>query len=249
MKKNALLLIVVVLVVGIGLYLRQRAQCAVTLSAQQVAYLRQHYTPEELTYFGQVAFGNDLGTLSPTIHRWSRQRVRVRIMSSCTRAERAEVARVLRDINAISHSTQFMLGSQGEPDLEIHLVPKREMNRLFQGQQISTNGTFGFETSPCGEIEHAPVAVSNGLDLPGWKESVIREEIAQSIGLPKDSDWYAKSVFSSNRQIVIQDVDQTEQLFATEFLPIDQKLIAILYNSGIPLNTTFPDFAAQVLAK
>ncbi|OUJ70383.1 hypothetical protein [Hymenobacter crusticola] len=67
--------------------------------------------------------------------------------------------------------------------------------------------------------------------------------------MPKDTNCYTKSVFSSNRQIVLPDTEHTKELFATESLPIDWKLIDLLYNSGIPVNTTLADFTAQVLAK
>jgi hypothetical protein len=247
--KTLLIVVTIALFLGLGFYLRQRAQCATTLTAQQVAHLRTHYTREELTYFSQVAFGNDLGMLSPTIHRWNRPRVHVRIMSACDSAERHEVVRVLRDINQISRSTQFVLGAHPAPDLKLYLVPRQELKGLFHGHQGSANGSFGFQTSPYGEILSATVAVANNLSLPGWKEAIIREEIAQSIGLPRDTNRYAKSVFSSKRQIVIQDPDHSYEQFATEFLPIDQTLIDLLYNAGIPVNTDFVDFSTQVLPR
>ncbi|WP_143436664.1 hypothetical protein [Hymenobacter crusticola] len=99
-------------------------------------------------------------------------------MSACTAAVQAEVAHVLGELNAISRSTQFVLGDQAEPDLKIYLVPKKEMGRLFHGAQEGSNGMFGFETSACGESLSTTVAVSTGVELPGWKESIIREEIA-----------------------------------------------------------------------
>jgi hypothetical protein len=239
----------IALLCGLGFFIQQQARCATTLTVQHVTYLRTHYTREELIYFSQVAFGNDLGTLSPTIHRWNRPRVNVTIMSACDSAERHEVVRILQDLNKINRSTKFVLGSHSAPDLKIHLVPRRELKGIFHGSQGDANGSFSFETNACGEILSATVAVANNLSLPGWKEAVLREEIAQSIGLPKDTNRYAKSVFSSNRQIIIQDPDHSYELFATEFLPIDQKLIDILYNSGIPVNTDLADFSAQVLTQ
>lgn len=254
MKKILLVAVVVFLVVGLGSYWRARARCTTTLTGQQVAHLRTHYTQEELTYFRQVASGNDLGTLSATIHRWNRPRVTVRIMSACESAERREVVRVLQDLNHLSRSTQFVLGTYAAPDLKIYFVPRREISHFFAKHSanphtLDANGLFGFETSACGEIVSATVAVANNLDLAGHKEAIIREELAQSIGLPKDTKRYAKSVFSSNRQIIIQDPEHTYDQFATEFLPIDEKVIDILYNSGISINTEASDFTAQVLTQ
>jgi hypothetical protein len=246
--KRSLLPLTLALLVGLGFFLRQRAACATTLTAQQVAHLRARYSREALLYFSQVAFGNDLGTLSPTIHRWNRPRVQVAIMSAYDSVELREVKRILHDLNAISHTTHFLLGAHTAPDLKIYLVPRAALAGLFPGATGNANGSFGFQTSPCGEILSATVAVANDLSLPGWKQAVLREELAQSIGLPKDTDRYAKSVFSSNRQLLIDDPDHSYAQFATEFLPLDQELIAILYNSGLPVNTSLADFSAQVLA-
>lgn len=246
--KTRLLVAALALLGGLGFFLHQRRSCTTTLTAQHVAHLRTQYTREALLYFSQVAFGNDLGTLSPTVHRWNRPRVNVRIMSACDSAEQHEVERILHDLNAISRTTHFVLGPHTTPDLKIYLVPRSALSDVLPGAAGAANGSFGFQTSPCGEILSATVVVANDLSLPGWKQAVLREELAQSIGLPKDTDRYAKSVFSSNRQILIEDPDHSYGQFATEFLPLDEQLIDILYNSGLPLNTSLTDFSAQVLA-
>jgi hypothetical protein len=246
--KTRLLILALALLGGLAFFRYQRPACAPPLTPRQVAYLRAHYSREALRYFSQVAFGNDLGTLSPTIRRWNRPRVNVRILSACDSAERHEVARILHDLNAITRSTHFVVDPHAPPDLKIYLVPRAALSQVFPAADGTANGSFGFQTSPCGEILSATVAVANDLSLPGWKQAVLREELAQSIGLPKDTDRYAKSVFSSNRQIHIEDPDHSYAQFATEFLPLDKQLIDILYNSGLPLNTSLTDFSAQVLA-
>ncbi|MBD2722016.1 DUF2927 domain-containing protein [Hymenobacter armeniacus] len=232
----------------IGFYARQTWSCHASLTPAQAKRLRTEYSREDLSYFGQIAFGNDLGTLSETIHRWNRPVVRVAIMTACTAAEKQEVRRVLADLNTISRSTKFQL-QPDKPDLRIYFAPIQDIPQLFRGHDGSANGTFAFRTTPCGEITSATVAVANNLTFEGHEEAIIREEIAQSIGLPKDTNRYPKSVFSSNRQIVIDQASgDTYRLFATEFLPIDRRIISILYNSGIPVNTSRADFTRHVLA-
>ena len=246
--KIVLLLLALAATVAGGFYAFKTQACRVALTPEQARRLREAYRPEALAYFGEIAFGNDPGTLSPTIHRWNRPVVRVKIVTPCTAAEQREVQRVLADLNAISHATRFVLGP-GAPDLSIHFVPIQELSRVFRGHDGSANGLFGFRTTTCGEITSATVAVANNMTFAGHEESIIREEIAQSIGLPRDTRRYPKSVFSSRRQVILDGATgSTYGLFATEFLPIDQQVISILYNSGIPVNTTLADFTSSVLA-
>lgn len=246
--KTVLLLAALVAAIVAGVYGIKAEACQASLSPTQAERLRAEYSQEALYYFSQIAFGNDLGTISTTIHRWNRKVVNVRIVSPSTAAEKREVRRVLADLNAISRFTKFLM-VPGKPDLIIYFVPLQEIPKLFHGHDGSANGTFGFSTAMCGEITSAKVAVANNLTFKGHEEAIIREEIAQSIGLPKDTGRYPKSVFSSNRQIVINETSgSTYNLFATEFLPIDKQVISILYNSGIPVNTSLADFASSVLA-
>ena len=245
--KIVLLLIAIAAAGAAGFYALKVRACRTSLTPGQAQRLRAAHSQEELTYFSQIAFGNDLGTLSPTIHKWNRPVVHVKIVTQCTAAEKREVQRVLADLNAISRSTRFLL-DPAEPDLSIYFVPIQDIPKLFHGHDGGANGSFGFSTTLCGEITDAKVVVANNLTFRGHEEAVIREEIAQSIGLPKDTDRYPKSVFSSNRQIFIDETTgSTYGLFATEFLPIDKRVIGILFNSGIPVKTSLADFAGSVL--
>lgn len=239
--------LIIIAVIVIGWHVTKSSICRASLTSEQVNYLHNNYSKEELSYFSEVAFGNDLGTLSPTIHKWNKKIVNVSIVTSYTKKEYQEVNKVLNDLNSISQYTKFVLGAQA-PDLSIYFVPRQDIKKLFHGHSGDANGTFGFSTTMCGEITSAKVAVVNNLSFSGWEEAVIREEITQSIGLPVDTDKYTKSVFSSNKQIIINDVSEnTYNLFATEYLPIDKKVISILYNSGLQINITLEDFKNQVL--
>jgi len=239
--------IVIIALVVVGWYATKSSICRASLTSEQVNRLHNNYTKEELNYFSKIAFGNDLGTLSPTIHKWNKKIVNVKIITSCTKKEYQEVNKVLNDLNSISQYTKFILGKQ-TPDLSIYFMPRQDIKKLFHGHSGDANGTFGFSTTMCGEITSAKVAVGNNLSFAGWEEAIIREEITQSIGLPIDTDEYTKSVFSSNKQIIINDVSEnTYALFATEYLAIDKKIISILYNSGLQINTTLDDFKNQVL--
>jgi hypothetical protein len=249
------ILIAIIATVTLGVYALKVQACRTSLTPEQAQQLRAAYSQEELTYFSLIAFGNDLGTLSPTIHKWNQPVVHVKIVTPCTAAEKQEVQRILADLNAICNSTKFLLDPEKpnlgtHPDLNIHFVPIQDIPKLFKGHDGSANGTFGFSTTMCGEITSAKVAVANNMTFSGHEESVLREEIAQSIGLPKDTDRYPKSVFSSDRQIIIDEkTGNTRDLFGTEFLPIDKQVISILYNSGIPVNTTLDDFVGKVLSQ
>ena len=179
---------------------------------------------QTIQYFKDVALGFEAGNSSRITRKWiSDMKIfidgnpsdTVMTMIEETNAQLNELPTDGFEIeivdNQLTSNTYFFLGSASE---YTELFPDAEE---ILGSDLGTFYVWWNNS----RINEARIFVDTDRTNLRQQRSLIMEEITQSLGLGRDSPRYPNSIFYES---------QSMGGFATEFAPIDQELIRLLYH-------------------
>ncbi|GMV04176.1 MAG: hypothetical protein AMXMBFR53_04570 [Gemmatimonadota bacterium] len=176
------------------------------------------YTADEVDYFTEIALGFEFGSASRVVRRWG-QPVRFRVNGDATEADRAQLARVVSEINALTSLTD-MVEVEADPLVEIHFAPVSRFSEILPGYVPGNIGYFSVWFDGAGHFTRAVVLLASDREQE-VRDHLIREEVTQILGLGRDSDLYPESIFYQPWSLV------------SEYAPVDRALVEMLYRPEV----------------
>ena len=196
-----------------------------------ITELKKRYSIEEINYFYETALYNEeLGEQPHFIVKWKHD-ILISIFGDTLVGDHARVQDVIEQLNALS----LPIGISMTPDTTVANLRVRFGNKQQLNLANSVRGHANITATKRGIAQYADVEIVN--DTPEkirdnvHRQSIILEEITQSLGIPADSYAYPRSVFYEgwNREIQLSE--------------IDKRIIQLLYEPSIPVGCTCAQFA------
>lgn len=181
------------------------------------------YTAEQIDYFLEIALGSEFGDADAAVRKWNGS-VRIRVNGMPTGEDLRSLNAVIQDINGLAPGIHLQVDDQN-PNVELHFAPESQFSRIEPHYQPVNLGYFWTEWHQ-DVLNHATVLISTTGITQTERSHLIREELTQSLGLMRDSDRYPDSLFYQG---------WTEP---TQFAPIDQVLIQMLYRPEVQAGMT-----------
>ncbi|MEM8894907.1 MAG: DUF2927 domain-containing protein, partial [Bacteroidota bacterium] len=179
---------------------------------------------EVISYFKEVALGFEGGTSSEITRKWNAP-MRIFMDGETTSTIERKVEQVVNEINAMA-TDGFNIEFVDRNDLSncyIYFGKASDFISLFpdSNDQIGSNFALFRVWWNNNFINQARIFIDTERPTPEQQESLIMEEITQTLGLGKDSPRFPNSIFYETA---------TRGGFVTEYADIDRELIRLLYH-------------------
>lgn len=158
------------------------------------------FTPEQIDYFKEVAFGSEFGKQTNAIRKWQ-QPIRLEIKGTPTKDDRSTLDQVIKELRELSGQEITIVPADG--NAEIHFVKPSQFKRIEPNYQPLNSGFAWVWWNDRFEITRARILISATIGQ-AERDSVIREELTQSLGLLADSERYPDSIFYQGYNQVAQ---------------------------------------------
>ena len=177
------------------------------------------YTPEQISYFLEVAMGSEFGQSTPIVKKWQGP-VRIKIYGTPTPEDFSTLQTVIQEIAGLAEGLQLQI-VQDNPNMEIYFVPESDFRRYEPNYQPLNYGFFWTHWDNQSTIYNARILITTVGVSQKERSHLIREELTQSLGLMQDSSRYQDSIFFQG---------WTDP---TQYAEIDKALIQMLYRPEI----------------
>lgn len=174
------------------------------------------FSPEEVSYYLDVAIGTEYGDADPVIHKWGDEIV-VYVSGKPGQADMQELDRVIDDLNRLLDGPDIRTTARREsPNLRIHFAPESTFADVLHQYVPVNRGFFWFHTDETAEIIEADVLIDNTDAISQVSRNhLIREEFTQALGLARVTEEFPESIFGPAGPT------------PTEYAPIDRTVIRI----------------------
>jgi hypothetical protein len=189
---------------------------------------------QSVAYFEEIAFGTEYGGGSEVIHRWTDD-VAVAVHGDLNEEDRANLCRVLFDINALVDTIDVSIVGSGQ-NVNLYYAPQSDFKGIEPGYVPGNLGFFYTWWDATGSMTEAKILIATDQVTQAERNHLVREELTQILGLMKDSYAYPDSIFYQ---------EWTE---VQEYADIDEDVIAILYLPEIVPGMT-PEEARAVIPR
>jgi len=180
------------------------------------------YQKNVVQYFREIALGFEYGTASPVVRKWSSP-MRVFVSGQCGQSNLAEVDRVIAELNALFTDGFHVerTTTNAGANMIMFFGSAEEFARLHPADATLANensGLYRIFWNSRNAITKGHIFIKTTGTSLREQRSVLREELTQALGLGKDSERYAESIFQSAFTTPVQ------------YAPIDRELVRILYH-------------------
>jgi len=179
-----------------------------------------------LDYLSEVGFGDEYGSSSPLIHKWTRD-VNIRIQGTPTPADVETLNLVVSELNSLLTGIELRL-TDGAADMEVHFAPESRFAEIEPKYQPGNLGFFRVWMDQNGAIYRGRILITSDGVTQAERSHLIREELTQSLGLFKDSQHYPDSIFYQGWSAT------------GEYASIDSPTIRLLYLPQLLPGMTYP---------
>lgn len=187
-------------------------------------------TPNEeevVRYFNEVAMGGEFDNQPRVTRKWLRE-MKLYIGGAPDQVLRSELDDVIGEINDLAHDGFQITITSDSASSNAYIffgAPAVFVDRYPPAQLYIANNWglfFSFSDNSTNELYRAIIFVDmvRNADKKAQRH-ILREELTQSLGLGRDSEWYDNSIFQQSWTTV------------TEYAPIDRDLIWLLYDPVI----------------
>lgn len=173
----------------------------------------EHLLSDTARYFLELAFGNEVGRSVDALRTWQTA-VRVRAAGSVTAADSMELRATIAELNAIVGRPFIQLVTRGE-NCTVDFTSRATFSRLATPQERRAEGHVWVWWDAEYQITSARILIRDDL-APGRRAHLLREELAQALGLLNDSWQYPESMFYQGRTTLVT------------FSPMDRAVIRLL---------------------
>lgn len=182
------------------------------------------YAAMVVDYFSEVGFGQEYGSASPVLHKWT-QDVTLRVFGAPTAADLEALNLTVGELNRLLTGVQLIL-TDGDADLEVYFAPESSFAGIEPKYVPGNLGFFRVWWDGQGAIYKGRILISSDGITQEERSHLIREELTQSLGLFRDSWRYPESIFYQGWTAT------------PGFAPIDGPTIQLLYQPQLSAGMT-----------
>lgn len=195
-----------------------------------------------LNYFGEVALGFESGNVSEITRRWQGD-IKLFVGGSYNERQLTELKSVISELNDLIAPTAeiTVVQNQSQSDAYFHFGSAASYLALFPelSEALKGNGGYFNVWFEQDVIVASRIFVNTELLNFEQQKSLIREELAQSLGLGNDSPLYPNSVFYETAN---------NGGFATSFADLDREVIRLLYHPQMQIGLNHSEANATIRA-
>lgn len=148
------------------------------------------FADKEIDYFIQVAFGSEFGKQANVIRKWETDiRIKVHGADPDDKQTLSTVISELKDLTG-----QAIQIDDDNPSIDVYFAAQSEFKKIEPNYQPLNSGFAWVWWNDKYQITRARVLVSTTVPRKE-RDSIIREELTQSLGLLSDSSTYPDSIF------------------------------------------------------
>ena len=184
------------------------------------------YSTEAVQYFTEIAFGPETDLMSihnltarPVIHKWN-SNIRIQLHGSYTPEDEQELTSIISELKELTGLSIKRVNQNA--NIHIHIIHKSKFKDVMPAYKgVPQIGIFYIKPAADHSIQKATILIKDEL-VGEQRRHILREELTQSLGLPKDSHAYTDSIFQ-----------QSKEFSPTQYAFIDKEIIHILYDPSI----------------
>lgn len=200
------------------------------INTKDLDNLKKRYSPQSINYFYETAFHQDGHTSKENnITKWTHNPT-VAIHGNPSAKEINYVKKAISILNKLNLSVKYrIIDTLKDGDINVYFGERQYLNKIFDTKQAL--GICEVESN-YGKIAKIKIAIlsTNSKNYMSSEQSIVIEEIIQSVGIPGDSYRYPNSLF-------FQNYNPEKRL-----LKIDEEVLRFLYDSLVPVNYSRVDF-------
>jgi len=190
------------------------------------------YSEQAMEYFQEIAFGSEWGQSDFPIRKWNTD-PRIKVFGNPSEKDMGALKDTINDINTLQDHIELRLVDKN-PNIKIYFVPLEDFDQYVDNPKEGNWGLFYYWwESGSYVVDEAEILISTDKPSQKARQHLVREELTQTLGLPRDSYSYPKSMFFQDYTTV------------TEFTALDKQLIQMLYEDQIQAGMT-PKEAIEV---
>lgn len=212
--------------------------CTVKVQEEELNFLCDNYTKEELLFFSAISFGTERNNagMDAELKRWQED-VKIKVFGEPAYPEDLQtLKRAITKLNEVIDPIEISLTQGSDYNIEFHFASVFDAEKIMSKRYIfGAAGQFQFHAA-FGNITSGKILISHEA-IPDVRTKLIWEETIQVLGMGNDIDL-PYSVFD--------DKGTKYKKHFKEPLPIDLQVIRILYNSGIPTRLKRKDFLEAI---
>lgn len=174
-----------------------------------------NYAAMVLDYLSDVGFGQEYGSASSVLHKWTRD-VTLRVYGTPTAIDLITLDETVAELNRLLTGVQVRR-TDGPADLKNYFAPEARFSTIEPRYVPRNLGFFRVWWDDQGAIYKGRILVASEEITQRERSHLIREELTQSLGLFQDSWQYPDSIFYQGWTAT------------GEYSPIDAPTIKLLY--------------------
>jgi hypothetical protein len=190
-----------------------------------------------IEYFKEIALGSEFGTEEKITRKWKGP-MKIFLGGSPSQTLKDELSLIVDELNALI-SDDFrieIVDKQSASNFYIFFGQSSEYAAIYPAEATlarGNSGVFHIYWNNQNQITkgHIFVKVNRKISVEEQRH-VLREELTQSLGLPRDSALYPESIFQQNWTI------------PTHYAEIDKELIHLLYHPKMMTGLSAPEVEA-----
>ncbi len=168
-----------------------------------------------MEYLSEIGFGVEYGSAAPVLHKWT-QDVRIKVHGSPTEVDQQTIEQVVAELNSMVGEINLELVDDAA-NLDVYFSPEYQFSDI-EPTYVPTNlGFFRVWFDGEGGIQQGRVLIASDGATQVERIHLIHEELAQSLGLFKDSWEHSDSIF-------YEGWTTTDR-----YSPLDEATIRLLY--------------------
>lgn len=204
------------------------------------------YSNLGLSYFREVAFGAEYGTLSRVVRKWAGD-LRIAVHGVPTPADLQALEEVMADLRVVMRGRQIQVVNE-EANLNIYFAPESEFSTIDPNYEPTNYGFFWVWWGADQQLLRSQILISSTGITQEARSHLIREEITQSLGLMNDSWRFPESIYyqgwTSTTSYTALDFIVLEMLYRDEIKAGMTELEAVAILRELPRTTSVGSVAA-----
>ncbi len=186
-------------------------------------------------FFMEIAIGSEFGNRTAVIKKWQ-QPIRFKVEGAPTPEDRKNLAQVTAELKTLSKNIDIApAGPTDAHNMTIHFIPKKQFGQKLNIAEKNINGYVTFWWHPGYAIRKSVVLIASDI-RQSVRSCVLREEVAQALGLANETNRYPDSVFHARTDV-------------SAFSNLDKHVIATLYRDQIKPGMTKEEVAHVLKTK
>ncbi len=198
------------------------------------------YSALSLSYFRDVAFGAEYGSLSRVVRKWAGDLL-IEIDGSPTPEDLITIEAVMSDLRSVMPGRRVSVVSEGA-NLKVHFAPESEFSLIDPNYQPTNFGFFWVWWGTDQRLVRSQILISSTGITQDARSHLVREEITQSLGLMNDSWRFPESIYyqgwTSTTEYTALDFIILEMLYRDEIHAGMTEVEAVAVLSELPRNTS-----------